>query len=47
MKNAEIFAQRLIELREQNGISQQQLADSLNITRQSLSYMKRLNVQLT
>ena len=41
MKNAEIFAQRLIELREQNGISQQQLADSLNITRQSLSLYEK------
>lgn len=41
MKNTEIFAQRLIELREQNGISQQQLADSLNITRQSLSLYEK------
>lgn len=41
MKNVEIFAQRLIELREQKGISQQQLADSLNITRQSLSLYEK------
>lgn len=41
MKSTEIFAQRLIVLREQKGISQQQLADSLNITRQSLSLYEK------
>lgn len=37
MKTKEFFAQRLIELREINNISQQVLADNLGITRQSLS----------
>ena len=31
------FSKRLIQLREQRGITQQELADKLKITRQSLS----------
>lgn len=37
MDNKKIFADRLVELRESRGISQQVLADDLEITRQSLS----------
>ncbi len=37
MEVKEIFAKRLVNLREKNGITQQALADDLGITRQSLS----------
>lgn len=37
----EILAARLIELREERGLTQQELADKLNITRQSLSLYER------
>lgn len=37
----EILAARLIELREARGLTQQELADKLNITRQSLSLYER------
>lgn len=37
----EILAARLIELREGSGLTQQELADKLNITRQSLSLYER------
>ena len=41
MDNKEIFAVRLVELRESRGISQQVLADDLEITRQSLSLYEK------
>ncbi len=41
MESKEIFAQRLIELREKRDITQQTLADDLNITRQSLSLYEK------
>lgn len=37
----EVFAQRLIQLREDNNITQQALADDLEITRQSLSLYEK------
>lgn len=37
----EILAERLIELRESNNLTQQELADKLGITRQSLSLYER------
>lgn len=37
----EIFAQRLIQLREDNDVTQQTLADDLGITRQSLSLYEK------
>ena len=37
----EVFAQRLIQLREDNNITQQTLADDLEITRQSLSLYEK------
>lgn len=37
MKTKEIFAKRLVDLREKKEITQQTLADNLGITRQSLS----------
>lgn len=37
----EILAARLIELREERGLTQQELAEKLNITRQSLSLYER------
>ena len=41
MENKEIFAQRLVELREKRNITQQTLADDLKITRQSLSLYEK------
>ena len=35
------FSKRLIQLREQRGITQQELADKLKITRQSLSLYEK------
>lgn len=35
------FSKRLIQLREQRGITQQELADKLKITRQSLSLYRK------
>lgn len=50
MEYREKFAQRLVYLREQKGISQQELADNLNITRQSLSLYEKaertINIEL-
>ena len=44
------FAKRLVELREKKGLSQQQLADKLKITRQSLSLYEKaertINIEL-
>ncbi|MBQ8524383.1 MAG: helix-turn-helix transcriptional regulator [Clostridia bacterium] len=46
----EIFAKRLVELREKRSISQQQLADAIGVTRQSLSLYERaertINIEL-
>ena len=41
MDNKKIFADRLVELRESRGVSQQTLADDLEITRQSLSLYEK------
>ncbi len=50
MSSVEIFAKRLIKLREERGISQQELADVLGITRQSLSLYEKsertINIEL-
>lgn len=44
------FSKRLIQLREQRGITQQELADKLKITRQSLSLYEKaertINIEL-
>ena len=41
METKEILAQRLVQLREARGVSQQTLADALEITRQSLSLYEK------
>lgn len=41
MDSKELFAQRLVRLREDRGITQQTLADDLKITRQSLSLYEK------
>lgn len=41
MESKEIFAKRLVKLRENRGITQQTLADDLKITRQSLSLYEK------
>lgn len=41
MTNSEVFADRLIKLREKLGVSQQELADCLGVTRQSLSLYEK------
>lgn len=41
MEAKEIFAKRLVDLREKKGITQQTLADDLGITRQSLSLYEK------
>lgn len=41
MESKEIFSQRLVQLREDRGITQQTLADDLKITRQSLSLYEK------
>lgn len=41
MEYKEKFADRLVKLRESNNISQQELADSLGVTRQSLSLYEK------
>ena len=41
MNTKEIFAQRLMEVRESRGISRQELADTLGITRSSLEYYEK------
>lgn len=41
MESKEIFAKRLVKLRENRGITQQTLADDLMITRQSLSLYEK------
>lgn len=50
MNYKEEFSKRLIHLREQNGFTQQQLADKLQITRQSLSLYEKaertINIEL-
>lgn len=50
MNYKETFAQRLIELREQKNITQQELAEELGITRQSLSLYEKaertINIEL-
>lgn len=50
MNYKETFAQRLIDLREQKNITQQELADELGITRQSLSLYEKaertINIEL-
>lgn len=50
MDYKETFAQRLINLREQKNITQQELADELGITRQSLSLYEKaertINIEL-
>lgn len=50
MYDKNIFAERLIKLREKFGLTQQQLADELKITRQSLSLYEKsertINIEL-
>ena len=41
MNTKEIFAKRLFELRESRGVSRQELADELEITRSSLEYYEK------